>query len=124
MEESKSPLNPLKLPKAKIESPPGMKSCGLGNENQLSYSFNQKVSGDLQHIDEKIKSLITLGKTMWKNGTRRNHACTVCGKEGVHSQIKNHIEAIHLETVFIPCKICRKIFTPRAALKHHISRRF
>ena len=30
-------------------------------------------------------------------------SCKVCGKEGKSGDIKNHIEAIHLEGVSVPC---------------------
>ena len=57
----------------------------------------QPFNTDLQELNEKIKSLIKLGQTMWKNGKRKNHACKVCGKEGQYSLIKSHIKGNHME---------------------------
>ena len=57
----------------------------------------QPLTEDLQELNLKIKSLIKLGQTMWKNGKRRNHACKVCGKEGQYSHIKSHIKGNHME---------------------------
>ena len=119
--QNQSQLQPPGILKAKIESPLVMKICKLGEENQ-SASPTHLFSGDSQYVDDKIKSMITQGETMWKNGTRKNQRCTVCGKEGVYSQIKNHIEANHIEGVCIPCTFCEKTFSSRAALKQHISR--
>jgi len=47
--------------------------------------------------------------------------CTVCGKEGKLSQIKDHIEAKHLEGVSIPCNYCEKTFRSRRRMSYHKS---
>ena len=80
----------------------------------------QTFTGDFKELDEKIKLMITQGQTLWKDGTRKNHACTVCGKEANYSNIKNHIESSHMEGVSIPCNSCDKTFRSRNALRQHI----
>ena len=79
----------------------------------------QNFSRDLKKLDIQINSMISVGKTMVKGGKQKNTACTVCGKEGIYSQIKCHIEANHVEGVSIPCKLCDKTFRTRSAYKWH-----
>ena len=45
--------------------------------------------------------------------------CKVCGKEGRGRDIKDHIEANHLEGIIIPCNLCDKTFRSRNALRLH-----
>ena len=79
----------------------------------------QTATGDFKELDEQIKLMITQGQTLWKDGTRKNHACTVCGKEANYSNIKNHIESSHMEGVSIPCNFCDKTFRSRKSLGQH-----
>ena len=48
--------------------------------------------------------------------------CKLCGKEGQAGNIRNHIEANHLDGISVPCAICEKEFSTRKALQHHKSR--
>ena len=127
-ENNISPVIPSEIPNSKTISPPVLKSFEQDDKDQLGYNVysemavaltNQTSSGNFKELDDKIKSMITLGQTMWKNGTRKNHACTVCGKEGVYSQIKNHIESNHVEGVSIPCNYCEKTFRSREYERKH-----
>ena len=34
--------------------------------------------------------------------------CKVCGKEGMGSAIKDHIEANHIVGIVLPCNLCEK----------------
>ena len=52
------------------------------------------------------------------NGKQAAHVCKVCGKEGMGSAIKDHIEANHIEGIVIPCNLCEKTFRSRNALRH------
>ena len=47
------------------------------------------------------------------------YVCNVCGKEGKHSQVRDHIEANHLEGVSILCNFCEKIFRTRDNCRKH-----
>ena len=70
------------------------------------------LSGDLQQLDETVKSMMETSQNLVKNGEEQRLAkiCKVCGKEGHPTDIKRHIEANHLEGVSIPCNHCHKIF--------------
>ena len=83
---------------------------------------NQDVNiYDMKDLDDKINTMIGLGENLMKNGSRMTkvYVCKVCGKEGGSTNIKNHIEANHLEGMFIPCILCVKKFRSRSALKQH-----
>ena len=43
------------------------------------------------------------------------YVCKVCGKEGQKTNIKNHIECMHMEGISIPCNLCEKTFRSRNA---------
>ena len=75
-------------------------------------------SGDFEELDNKVKSMME--KTQNKD-TRGQLAflCKVCGKEGQGPNIKDHIEANHLEGIIIPCNLCDKTFRSRNALRVH-----
>ena len=83
-------------------------------------------SGDLfANLDERVKSMMEKGQNMISYGNGRigkSNVCKVCGKEGQIVVIRNHIEAIHLEGIALPCNMCEKIFSTRNGLGTHISR--
>ena len=83
------------------------------------------VSGDLQELDEKVKSMMEIGQNKIQSGEkeRRVHICKVCGKEGAGIAIRDHIEANHLEGVSLPCNICGKEFRSRQRLRQHTCNR-
>jgi len=75
-----------------------------------------------QELDAKVKSMMTKSENSIAKGTKnfkKAYICTVCGKEGIWTNIRNHIEANHLEGVSIPCNFCEKLFRSRDALGHH-----
>jgi len=98
------------------------------NQNEATEGIVAVVNfaGDLHELDDKINSMISKSENTIKEGKTMIRAtiCTVCGKEGKLSQIKDHIEAKHLEGVSIPCNYCEKTFRSRSGLrmhrKHHI----
>ena len=53
------------------------------------------------------------------NGRGFADLCKVCGKEGMGRNIKDHIEANHLEGIIIPCNLCDKTFRSRAGFRQH-----
>ena len=72
----------------------------------------------LEELDQKVKSMMKFSdKTL--SGKGRLKICTVCGKEGDHTSITNHIEANHVSGLPIPCELCGSIARTRAALRVH-----
>ena len=74
----------------------------------------------MQKLDEQIKPLMTKSSRKTKHG-QFFYVCNVCGKEANHKNMKDHIEANHLEGISIPCNFCEKIFRSRKAKAAHIS---
>ena len=67
----------------------------------------------LTELDEKVKSMMAQsGKAIsYGKGTMRlANICKVCGKEGQIVNIRDHIEANHLEGVSLPCNLCERKF--------------
>ena len=77
------------------------------------------VSGDLQELDEKVKSMMETSQNLIASGERKAKICKVCGKEGHSMAIRDHIEAHHLEGVSLPCSVCEKTFRSRMILRKH-----
>ena len=97
------------------KEPPTQK---LGKEKRIP--IENFVSGDLQALDEKVKSMIEKSQNLISSGRKRADICKVCGKEGEGITIRDHIEANHLEGVSLPCDACGKLFRSRSTLRKHI----
>jgi len=84
---------------------------------------NHEVSSvnisEIQELDELVKSMMRKSENMCNDGSKKAQVCTVCGKEGFQNQIRDHIEANHLEGVSIPCTFCENTFRSRNALRQH-----
>ena len=76
-------------------------------------------SGDFEELDERVKSMMEKSQNRTARGREFADLCKVCGKEGMGSAIKDHIEANHLEGVVIPCNLCDKTFRSRAGFRQH-----
>ena len=77
------------------------------------------LAGDLQEIGIRVNSMME--KTSRKNALKKPlYVCNVCGKEGENGNIKQHIEANHLEGVSVPCNFCEKSFRCQNSLTKHI----
>ena len=68
------------------------------------------LSVNLVELDKKVKSMMEKGQNNLGNGRGFAFVCKVCGKEGLSHNIRDHIEANHLEGVVIPCNFCDKTF--------------
>ena len=79
----------------------------------------QEFSGVMTELDQQIETMIGRGENMVEYGRvhkRMNEVfvCQVCGKEsGQKINMKDHIEAYHLEGISIPCNICEKTYRSR-----------
>ena len=81
------------------------------------------AAGDFQELEEKVMSMIEKGQKKITVGASTVTAfiCKECGKEGMKTDIKRHIESFHVEGVSIPCNFCGAIFRSRKGLKSHLS---
>ena len=120
LEKDDQPLNP-KPPEKTEESTIGFSLAQ--NENDVALA----ISADLEALDEKVRSMMERSQNLIQAGTRANGKpkqekalkCKVCGKEDRFTQIRNHIEANHLEGISISCNHCYKTFSSSASLGRH-----
>ena len=88
-------------------------------EENRTVAVSGNFSGDLDELEERVKSMMEKSQNRRANGLQLADRCKVCGKEGAGSAIKDHIEANHLEGVVIPCNLCDKTFRSRNAFRLH-----
>ena len=83
-----------------------------------------QFSGNLEELDETVKSMMVKSTNFVANRRAKTYAdiCKVCGKEGLGSAIKNHIEANHLEGIVLPCNHCASTFKTRVGLRTHANK--
>ena len=87
--------------------------------NERRVAIPNLVSGDLQDLDEKVKSMMENSQNLDPSGRQKAKICKFCGKEGQSMAIRDHIEAHHLEGVSLPCNVCEKTFRSRITLRKH-----
>ena len=100
------------------------------NTKSTTVAVASEISADLQALDEKVKSMMEKGQKMFPSGKQAegtpkqevSRICKVCGKEGLATWIRNHIEANHLEGICIHCDLCDKTFSSRNTLSTHKSK--
>ena len=111
----------VNIPKTALQSQtPKRNIHNLGENKTLAIPGNN--SGDFEELDERVKSMMEKSQNKISNGPNAfmaAHRCKVCGKEGHGRQIKDHIEANHLEGIIIPCNLCNKTFRSRNGLGLH-----
>ena len=106
------------IPKTPIErQAPNRKILNQTENRTLAIPDN--FSGDLEELEEKVKSMMEKSKNKYANGPQLADVCKVCGKEGMGKNIKDHIEANHLEGIVIPCNLCDKTFRSRNGFRLH-----
>ena len=71
---------------------------------------NQTPAVDFKEMDEQIKTMMSRGQTMRKDGLHKNTLSIICGKEGQYVNIRDHIKARQMYSISIPCNFCKKIF--------------
>ena len=76
-------------------------------------------TGDLQELDEKVKSMMEKSQNKIASKQGRANVCKICGKEGQWVAIRDHIEANHLEGISLPCNICGMVSRSRNQLRRH-----
>ena len=109
------PQTKPKFNKAKIsrgsqdQDTQGSKSSRVKIEGTVAVA--NYFSGDLEDLEERVKSMMEKSQNQYRDGKHgKADICKVCGKEGMKSAMKDHIEANHLEGVIIPCKHCDRTF--------------
>ena len=125
---------PEPQPKTLLVKPATYKDSG-SNDPVPSYAaekvetYSDQIIGDLQALDEKVKSLMEKSQSLVSAGTSGGKAqkakafvCKVCGKEGRATLIRDHIEANHLEGISILCNYCHNVSSSRSSLGHHKSK--
>merc|ERR1712129_399499 len=96
---------------------------GVLEETGSEQSYEaENVSSDFAALDDSINAMMVKSSNLIPNGQRKAFAltCTACGKEGTRSNIREHIEATHMEGVSIPCTPCDKVCKSRGGLRQHI----
>ena len=78
-------------------------------------------SDEYEELDVKIKSMMKRSSNLISSGREKALICKVCGKEGVNKNIKDHIEANHLQGLILQCNQCKKTYRTRKALRQHMS---
>ena len=74
----------------------------------------------LEKLEKKLKTFMVKSENLLRNKSRRASICKLCGKEGMISDIKKHIEANHLEGINLPCNQCERVFKSSRTLKDHM----
>ena len=80
---------------------------------------NISFTGELHELDESIKTMMALGQNRTPDGKTTATVCQFCGKEGYKTQIRDHIEANHVDGLVVPCSLCGKTFRSRNAMRVH-----
>ena len=88
-------------------------------EQSVALILDYKVTAEVQDLDEKIKSLMSSTDELISG--HRTQICNVCGKKGNMRNIKDHIEANHIEGISHSCNYCEKTFRSRNSLRVHKS---
>ena len=125
LEEDEKPLRAfnghVKIPKPCFRRPAPSTEIHNPEEN-TTVAIPSNFSGDLDELEEKVKSLMEKSQNKIGYGRDANafaKRCKVCGKEGQGPNIKDHIEANHLEGIIIPCNLCDKTFRSRNSFRTH-----
>ena len=105
----------LPIGKDDSESKPAVKT------EEKTPPMQSHFSGNFEELDATVKSMMVKSSNYVANRKVRTYAdiCKVCGKEGLGSAIKYHIEVNHLEGIALPCNHCANTFKTRMALRSH-----
>ena len=90
-----------------------------GTETNQMVALSNHFSGNLDELEERVRSMMEKSSNDYAPG-RKADICKVCGKEGLGKNIKDHIEANHLEGIVISCNHCKKTFRYRNGLSKHM----
>ena len=89
-------------------------------DKAIALSSLDESYDSLNKLEEKLKTFMIKSENLLPNKSQRATICKLCGKEGMISDIKKHIEANHLEGINLPCNHCERVFKSSRTLKDHI----
>ena len=89
-------------------------------DKSLALSSSDESYDSLEKLEEKLKTFMIKSENLLANKSQRATICKLCGKEGMISDIKKHIEANHLEGINLPCNHCERVFKSSRTLKDHV----
>ena len=93
------------------------------DDSDRTVAVSSHFSGNMEELQKRVMSMMEKSENyLPKQGRERADMCKVCGKEGERTQIRDHIEANHLEGIVVPCNHCEKSFRSRSALRMHKKR--
>ena len=116
-----SPVD-TKIPKTPFQRQAPNRNINYPGENGTLAIPGNNFSGDFEELDGKINSMMEKSQNKVVGQTCK--VCKVCGKEGFLRNIKDHIEANHLEGIILPCNLCDKTFRSRNGLRQHKRQHF
>ena len=90
----------------------------FADESDRTVAVSSIFSANIEELGERVKSMMGKSQNNLPDGQKAS-VCKVCGKEDKNQNIKDHIEANHLEGIVIPCNLCEKTFRSRQCLRQH-----
>ena len=85
-------------------------SKALKAEDNGTLAIPGNKFGNIDELEERVKSLMEKGQKNHNDRKEKSFICKVCGKEGLAWNIKDHIEANHLDGIALPCNHCDRTF--------------
>ena len=123
--DSTATLKSERKSKPPTRKKPNSKEVGeLGNdkdtaENLSEEPIDENVKVKVENLDEQIRSLMGRSEVNIDSSGRTASICKVCGKEGQWPNIRNHIEANHIDGISHTCNLCGKTSRSRHGLILH-----
>ena len=127
VEEKENPIHKRNNKAKRSTCQMNLKPRAIAPKTSTAVAIPSEIGADLQVLDEKVKSMMEKGQKMIPHGKQANgtpkqeisRICKVCGKEGLSTSIRDHIEINHLGGICIPCGLCDKTFSSKNALRCH-----
>ena len=89
------------------------------SDNRAVAITNNKVSAEVEDLDDQIKSMMTMTDVRSADGKGFIASCNICGRQLPSRNMPQHIEANHITGVSHSCDLCGKSSRSRNALRFH-----